>query len=151
MSRSGYSDDGDGSTWDFIKWRGRIKSAMRGKRGQRLMLDIVQALDALPEKRLIRDQLILETGDVCALGAVGLKRGVVMWDINPDDEYADPYELADNLAAAFDIAPCLAQEVQYVNDEWCWNDNPEKRWQRVRDWAVRCLLPVDIVEDEPTP
>lgn len=32
MSRSGYSEDLD--MWDLIRWRGAVKSALRGKRGQ---------------------------------------------------------------------------------------------------------------------
>ena len=33
MSRSGYIDDMD-DTWQFIKWRGQVASAIRGARGQ---------------------------------------------------------------------------------------------------------------------
>lgn len=127
MSRSGYSEGCD-NDWDWIKYRGRVTSAIRGKRGQRLLLDLVQALDALPEKRLIRDELILETGDVCAIGAVGLKRGVVMWNLDPEDP--------ETIAGKFDIADCLVREIEYMNDEGWYRDTPEKRWQRMREWAV---------------
>jgi hypothetical protein len=134
MSRSGYSEDGE--IWDFIKWRGRVASAIRGRRGQRLLLDLVNALDALPEKRLISEELILETGDVCALGAVGLKRGVLMWDVDPYDQ--------ETVAKAFDIAPCLAKEIAYINDEeGRHRQTPEERWRRVRAWAVSQLQPTD--------
>ena len=74
MTRSGYSDDYDG--WQLIKGRGMVASATRGKRGQQFFKDLVAALDALPEKVLIADDLQNDEGDVCALGAVGLKRGI---------------------------------------------------------------------------
>lgn len=144
MSRSGYSDDLD--PWNLIRWRGQVASAIRGKRGQRLLVDLVKAMDAMPEKRLIRDELIIETGDVCALGAVGVGRGVLMWDMKPDDPQS--------VAAAFDVADCLAQEVTYVNDEagpWK-GETPEERFQRVRAWALANIRPVETGEpipDEP--
>lgn len=153
MSRSGYYDDYCDNRWPHIMWRGRVASATRGKRGQRLLLDLVEALDALPEKRLIRDQLILETGEVCALGAIGLKRGVVMWGLNPDDNWDfDPDEHADHLSGAFNAAACLIREIVYMNDEVLDRCSPEQRWQRMRAWAVKQLRPVDLVDlPDPAP
>jgi hypothetical protein len=34
MSRSGYSDAWDDDTWAIIRWRGAVKQAMNGARGQ---------------------------------------------------------------------------------------------------------------------
>lgn len=36
MSRSGYTDDCDG--WQLIMYRGAVASAIRGARGQRLLI-----------------------------------------------------------------------------------------------------------------
>jgi len=47
MSRSGYSDDCD-DQWSLICWRGAVKSAIRGKRGQAFLKEMLAALDALP-------------------------------------------------------------------------------------------------------
>lgn len=58
MSRSGYSEDWDGENWTFIRWRGAVKSALRGKRGQAFLREALAALDAMPEKRLITHDLI---------------------------------------------------------------------------------------------
>lgn len=136
MSRSGYSDDAE----NVALWRGMVASAIRGKRGQRLLLDLVQALDAMPEKRLIKGELITDAGEVCALGSVGVKRGIEMTGLDPED--------ADTVAARFDIAPCLAQEIEFLNDgDFDWKETtPEQRWQNMRAWAVRHLRPVDLVE-----
>lgn len=149
MSRSGYSEDCD-DTWQTMMWRGRVASAIRGRRGQKLLLDLVEALDALPEKRLITEELIRETGEVCALGAVGLKRGVNMWPLNPEfDKWGmldDSEEHSENVADAFNVAPCLVREIAFENDEAWAHITPEERWRRMRAWAVARLQPVDLVD-----
>lgn len=133
MSRSGYHDDcdDDGTLWLY---RQAVANAMKGKRGQQLMRDLVSALDAMPVKRLISGQLE-EGGEVCALGSVGKLRGIPM---EPFDPY-EPLEY-DELAKAFDVAPSLAREVMYENDEGAWKmETPEQRFERVRQWAVENL------------
>lgn len=69
MSRAGYSDDLD--PLDLGRWRAQVLSALRGKRGQAFLRDLIAALDAMPEKRLVSGDLQDETGCVCALGALG--------------------------------------------------------------------------------
>lgn len=113
-------------------------SAIRGKRGQQLLLDLIVALDAMPEKVLITEELINTEGDVCALGAVGKYRGVEMSNLDPED--------SEIVAEVFNIADPLAREITYINDE-CGNydETPQARWQRVRQWAVSHIQPVPIV------
>lgn len=125
MSRSGYHDDLDPLA--LGQWRAQVASAIRGKRGQAFLRDFIAALDALPEKKLVKDEIVTDDGAVCALGALGKQRGVNL-------EALDPYDY-DQLGATFGIAHQLAQEVMFWNDEW--DDTPEKRWQRMRDWAVK--------------
>lgn len=74
MSRSGYHDDIE--HWDLIRWRGAVASAIRGVRGQRFLKELMQALENLPDQRLIAHELE-KGGEVCALGAVGKSRGGV--------------------------------------------------------------------------
>lgn len=126
MSRSGYSDDVD--QWQLIKWRGQVASAIRGNRGQQFLRELLEALDAMPEKRLIREELRDETGCVCTLGAIGAKRGI---DINS----LDPYD-HEQMSATFNIAHQLAAEIMYENDECFYGETPEGRWQRMRKWVV---------------
>lgn len=127
MSRSGYHDDydEDGTLWLY---RQAVANAVNGKRGQQLMRDLVAALDAMPVKRLISGQLE-EGGEVCALGSIGKLRNLSM-------EAIDPLEY-DDLAKTFNVAPSLAREVMYENDEGGWKiETPEQRWLRMRDWAM---------------
>ena len=126
MSRSGYSDDID--NWELICWRGMVASSIRGKRGQQLLRDLLTALEAMPVKRLIAYELIQANGEVCALGALGKARGMDMSKIDPEEP--------SQVGQSFNIAPCLAQEIAYMNDDWWRHDTPEQRWERMRDWTA---------------
>ena len=86
----------------------------------------------MPEKRLIANEL-RQDGAVCALGAIGSRRGLPL-------ETFDPYDY-DTLSGAFGVARQLIQEIEWVNDESSSRINPEgKRWASVRAWAVHNLL-----------
>lgn len=124
MSRSGYDDDYDGDT-PLGLYRQAVNNAAAGKRGQHLLNDILAAMDAMPEKRLIADDLEKD-GAVCAIGAAGKLRGVDMAGLDPED--------ARGVARKFNIAECLAREIVYVNDEGPRNETPEERFVRVRQW-----------------
>ena len=56
----------------------------------------------------------------------------------------DPNE-PEEVAAAFNIAPCLAQEVVYENDEWS-DKGPEDRWKRMRAWTARQIKQDSVKE-----
>jgi len=127
MSRSGYHDDVE--QWHLIMYRGAVTSAMRGRRGQQFFRDLLAALDALPEKKLVEGELEGSDG-VCALGALGRARGMDMTGIDP--------ECAKLVASKFGIACALAREVVYENDEsghWL-KETPEQRFGRMRRWVV---------------
>lgn len=66
MSRSGYSDDCE----NVGLWRGAVQRATTGYRGQHLLKKLLDALDAMPTKRLIAGAIHDEHGEVCALGAL---------------------------------------------------------------------------------
>lgn len=131
--RSGYSDDLD--NWALIRWRGAVTSAIRGERGQKLLREMAEAMDAMPLKKLIAEDLERD-GGYCALGTVGKKRGVDMAALDPEDR--------DTVAVAFDIAPCLAAEVAFINDDdFAYrSETPTQRWQRVRQWVREHLTPL---------
>lgn len=171
MSRSGYHDfDGDDPLAEG-RWRAAMSAAIRGARGQRFLTDLRDAMDAMPQRRLISGALVEPDGEVCAIGSVGVRRGVDMSTLlKPDDVdqedwdsdwECDAEQHADTLAAMFDIAPCLAREVMYRNDEcdqWHhaetgavihsyrgqappirYEDTPEERWERMRTWVAKQL------------
>lgn len=136
MSRSGYSEDVGG--WELICWRGAVKSAIRGKRGQAMLKELLTALDTLPQKRLIAHE-IEKDGEVCALGSLARARA-----INADT--LDPYD-HEGLGATFNVSPKLVQEIEFINDDWA--SSPEERFAYVRRWVVNQLAPP--TESERTP
>ena len=122
MSRSGYDDDCSG--WELIMYRGAVASATRGRRGQQLLRELLDALDAMPEKRLIA-HLLESDGEVCALGALGRKRGLDMGKLDPED--------AEQCANEFGIAPSLLREIVYMNDDY--GQTPEHSYSLMRKWV----------------
>lgn len=132
MSRSGYSDDLD-DNWQLIRWRGAVASAIRGKRGQAFLREMLTAFDQLGFDRLIAGDLERD-GGVCSLGAVGRQRGVEMGGVDPKNY--------DAIAKLFGIPHSLAQEIMFLNDEWSGDDEtPEARFQRMRKWIAENIKP----------
>lgn len=130
MNRSGYSDE-----CEFLDlYRANVERAIAGKRGQAFLRELAAAMDAMPVKRLIPEELEIN-GEVCALGAIGVKRGLDMSDV-------DVYNPSD-VAKLFGVARCLAAEIEYINDEdWSApaNETPEQRWARVRRWVENNIV-----------
>lgn len=132
MSRSGYADDAD--NWQIIKWRGAVASAIRGRRGQAFLREMATALDVMEDKRLCVGFLERD-GDVCALGAVAVARGVRPPEVHPDDWD----EERNRIAGLFGVAPALAAEIMYMNDV-AWPSRKEtnaERWLRLRQWVAK--------------
>lgn len=125
MSRSGYVDDMD-DQWALIRWRGAVASAIRGKRGQAFLREMLAALDAIESRRLAPNVLEAD-GEVCAIGAVGRARGINMESIDP--------EAHEIVASTFGIPDALACEIMFENDEVCFRETPEERYARIRKWV----------------
>lgn len=157
MSRSGYYDDCSDDHLAFGRWRGMVASALRGKRGQAFLRELAASLDAMPDKRLIANELQAD-GQFCALGVLGAARGIDMAKLDPEDYYS--------VAEAFGIAPCMAQEIVFENDEafvdfeWAeveicgplrpidrrfrsvrqyFPDAAERRWKHMRAWVQELI------------
>jgi hypothetical protein len=135
MSRSGYSDDLDGNLMSL--YRGTVTRTIQGKRGQAFLKELLECLDAMPEKKLISGELE-EHGAVCAIGSVGKKRGIDMNKLDPEDP--------GKVGNVFGISRTLAAEIVYMNDEWDYYENgqyipsylqtPEQRFVRMRKWVA---------------
>lgn len=156
MSRSGYVDDYIEDQWAHICYRGAVTSAIRGKRGQAFLREMLATLDAMPEKRLIAHELVvmgdsqderlivgadrlvtergegISLGEVCAIGAVGLARGIDMSKLDPEEP--------GQIAAAFGINVKMVREIAYMNDEGWYDLTPEKRFAFMRSWVVSQII-----------
>lgn len=129
MGRSGYSEDAE----NVNLWRGAVRRAIQGKRGQMFLREMLEALDTLPGKRLIAEYLEAD-GEVCAIGSVGKRRGVDMKPLDPENH--------NDLAKIFDISRVMVAEIEFINDDdffFSGNETPERRYTRVRNWVVRML------------
>lgn len=135
MSRVTADDDYDPRQANM--WRGRLLSAIRGARGQAFLRELLEALDAMPEKRLIANSMQAESGEVCALGVIGVKRGIDLHKIDADHD-GEEYDGA-WIGKQFNIAEALALEIMWFNDDGIYHsreETPEHRWGRMRAWVA---------------
>jgi hypothetical protein len=139
MSRSGMVEGDD--PWDWIRWRGIVTNAIKGQRGQRLLRDLLVALDSMPCRHLVAHEFVTEQGEMCALGCVALARGVRLGDIDPEDECHHSV-LADRL----DVPRILVREIEDANDTTPFNCTPEDRWQHMREWVVSRITRKDTAQ-----
>ena len=147
MSRSGYNDCGCDSPeeqWAQIRWRGAVTSAIRGRKGQAFLKRALVALDSMKTKELA-SHTFESDGSYCLLGAVAKHEGVDLAPINDnyDEEYGDYGESAEMLASDLGIAPAMAREIVWENDEGCTFSN-RSRYEQMRKWVV-----VNIKGDQP--
>lgn len=136
MSRSGYDEDiySDEDRRRADLYRGAVASAIRGRRGQAFLKEMLAAMDAMPVKTLIAGDLE-SSGQVCAIGSVGRARGIDMKDLDPED--------TETVATTFGVSEALAREVVYMNDEWFEYmkiETPGERFDRMRAWIKDQIL-----------
>lgn len=139
MNRSNYDDDLDEATINL--YRGNVDRALAGKRGQRFLRDLANAMDAMEPKELIDQEMQDDMGRMCATGIALQYRG-----FNPRTHSSDPDRISDTLG----IAHCLAVETLYINDEAYHHrvrlsdygkpETPAQRWTRVRAWVDEHLM-----------
>jgi hypothetical protein len=169
MSRSGYDEDMD-DPLALGRWRAQVASSTRGKRGQKLLRDMLAALDAMPEKRLVSGVLEISS-EIDERNAQ--KWAELFKDPAAADRYRECYvatrpasfkegdvcalgalgrvrgldmtgldpEQPEGVAAAFDVAEPLAREIVYMNDEGTYrSETPEERWTRMRAWVESQII-----------
>jgi hypothetical protein len=132
MTRHGYCDEIEDQL-EYGRWRAQVLSAIRGKRGQAFLRELAAAMDAMPEKVLIAEELINAEGDCCTIGVVCRARGL--------DVSAVDVDCPDQVGDLVGIAKQLAAEIEYENDDWCRGMSPADRWQHMRKWVDSHLKP----------
>lgn len=135
MSRSGYIDACESEQAKYAMWRGQVTSAMRGRRGQRLLRALAASLDAMTDKALVASEegeIVTEAGDCCTIGSLALAEG---W---PDAKEVDSTDYQ-RLASRLDVAECLVREIEHLNDDWSRSETPAERWTRIREWVGRAI------------
>jgi hypothetical protein len=140
MSRSGYTDDFD-DYGRLMLYRATVERAIEGKRGQAMLREMVVALDAMPVRELHEDLFVATDGRVCAMGALALARGGEIDKLARVEE-TDPEFVGEIMG----IAPVMAAEIAFENDENGGGLEPEDRWRHMRAWAES-----NIIDRKPTP
>ena len=125
MNRSGYTDDCDEDEAD--EWRRKVADAIASPQGQAFLRELATALDALPDKWLIEEQLVDEEGDYCAIGAVCRARGIDTEGMDGDGMEC----VAERLGVPWPLA------AEIVNENDGFRETPAARWQRMRKWVER--------------
>jgi hypothetical protein len=143
MSRSGYTDDCIDDPLQYGRYRGRVASAKRGKRGQAMLVALRDALDALEVKELYAEVIVQDDGCCCAMGALLKHRGLYAGYVGDPSEYLD--ERNEDMAKDLDVAECLVAEIVYENDEGfsrtaVGKTEAEARWHRMRSWVDRQIV-----------
>jgi len=127
VNRSGYHDDIDDQ--DLNLYRGRVARTMKGKRSQEFLRELADAMDAMPEKILIANELVDSVGDCCTIGVVCKSRGIEVAEVDPMDP--------DAVGKLVDISRTLAAEIEFENDDGSFHgEDPAKRWVRMRKWVA---------------
>lgn len=143
-----------------------IERTLYGQKGQKLLAEILDALLALPRRRLIDGDLVTQEGEVCMLGAVEVYRATQdpsvprevacqqIWShyVYADAEGVFPLEDAafrDAVEARFNaglpksrrLPSTLLNVIQEINDRPydLRDETPEARWIRCVNFCCRYL------------
>jgi len=106
--RLNWSDEED-RPGQFALWQANIQRSLQGKAGQRALREFEAALLALPEKRLLREQLYDDEGGVCAVGCYARYKGVDLSKFDPEDE-------SDEVGVVAGMPRLVAWSVVELND-----------------------------------
>lgn len=145
MSRFDWAENYEDYPNQQALWRANRDRLLRGKRGQLLLKQVEQALLALPEKRLIANQLAaircdeitgdaIEITGVCVVGAYALFKGKTAEDLNKgwiESEDTDAWEIAEWADSALGLPNAMAQWLEWANDEEAESLNPIQRYEFV--------------------
>jgi hypothetical protein len=133
MSRSGYRADFQA---DYVLnlYRANVDRCIAGKHGQKLLKELVEALDAMPVKELIPNSFMEKSGRVCALGAVAKKRSLDTSDLMRNEEDC----IRALTAERFAVKEMLTNEIMFMNDEvvenfvttWVDIEGPMRHWEQ---------------------
>lgn len=128
MSRSGYDYD-----YKHMNiYRGTVERAISGKRGQTFLRELATQMDAMPDKKLISDELVAANGECCALGVFCKAKGICTDGVDVDNP--------DEVGRLVGISTSMTAEIAFENDERCETETPEERWARMRKWVENSLL-----------
>lgn len=126
--RIGYSDEED-FPGQFELWQANCQRSLAGAKGQAALKELEAALLALPDKRLIVEQLQDEEGAVCSIGAVVKQRG-----LSQNDLVSDPDEM-EEVGVELGMPRLTAWKIVEMNDIYWDFVTPEVRYSKMLTWV----------------
>lgn len=151
MSRFGgdYGED-EWSNLNWGRWANNIKQILNGKRGRKVLLEMEQALLALPEPRLIAGKLCEITegedgavkAEFCVIGAYAAFKGAEPEELAKRYLEDGSYETA-MVGQEHGMQYTLAWTLGDLNDEDFAQLTPEGRYDEILGW-VRSKLAVAV-------
>lgn len=137
MARIYIDTDGDGDE-DFpgqcALYQANCDRSVHGKQGQKSLRELEQALLALPDKRLIADELETQEGEVCAIGALKRFKGI-------EHVQHDPEVDMDMIGVELGMPRLVAWSVVALNDHEYDYMTPEQRYTAMLNWVQHQLRP----------
>ena len=132
MSRITYTEE-EAFAGQVALWQANCARSLRGKKGQAELFALREALLALPVKRLLRDELYNDAGEVCAIGAYGKYKGVDIFKYDPEDTCHD------DIGVEGGMPRLVAWKVVEMNDEEFDRVSPEQRYEKMLSWVESLL------------
>lgn len=144
----------ESAEWDDPLEMGRAmrnwQVCVTSKRGQAALRRLEAALLALPRPRLIEGHLATAEGDVCAVGAyVAFRDGpeqmgehieeLATYDAAVEESGDDLAGVTISEGQGAGLTATLACRLADFNDESCYGDTPERRYERMLAWVRRNL------------
>lgn len=142
-------------------WWANVQRAIKGKKGQKVLVELRSALQALPKPELIegalctfeRDEddayVVTQKGEgVCAVGAYAWYKKVqsgmdpqAAFESLPtlDDENSEMFETAE-YATSLGMTFSLASEIAYRNDETYGTLSPTERYSTFMTWLDKAII-----------
>ncbi len=130
--RISYSEEED-YPGEFDLYQGNCMRSIKGKKGQAALRELEQALLAMPDKRLIANELETADGDVCAIGALVKHRGVTPKS-DPEDMEEVGMELGMPRLVAWKVVALNDVDIDSYYDPkegHCVSYTPEERYEHV--------------------
>ena len=157
MSRFGDYDYDEAYNNQALLWWANIERHINGVKGQAVLREIRDILQAMPEKLLINSRLADEKGHVCAVGAVALARRCAKGEsrddvlrdlarrIPEDDTYDDDgADITASVGVEVGLKYGLAWALGDANDETYWKATDEERYRLVLNWVESKIKPEPV-------
>ena len=136
MSRIDYGD-WNGPDWGLEagRWLARVKATMTSAKGRQSLERLSAALALYEPRRLLKDRLVNESGEACALGVLAAPHLKQWYEL---DE-ADASDIADWAEEHLSVSFTFAWLIQEANDETFGDCTPEERYTQMSGWAFQWL------------